>query len=778
MANEAVSAEVHIDPVCGMKVLPDRAAGSSVHDGKQYYFCSKGCVQKFEADPVKYLAAKPSMAHMGSAPLVSIGIAPKQPAKPAPIPTGTVYICPMDPEVRESKPGACPICGMALEPEMPTAGAEESNDELRQMSIRFWVCAALTLPLFVSSMLSMARSLPLRFEFVQLFLATPVVLWGGRPFFERGWVSLKTLRFNMFTLISMGTGAAYLFSLINVVVPGVLGNSSASYFEPAAVIVTLVLLGQVLELRARRKTGDAIRSLLDLTPKTAHIVGQDGAEKSVPVSEVRIGDVLRVKPGENIPVDGVVTEGASAVNESMLTGEPLPVEKKSGDKVSAGTRNETGSFLMAAKRVGSETTLAQIVKMVSEAQRSRAPIQKLADKVASYFVPAVVAVAVLTFIAWMLWGPEPHLSNAVVNAVAVLIIACPCALGLATPMAIMVGTGRGAKAGVLIKNAEALEKLSHVRTLVLDKTGTLTEGKPAVVSVVPSEGITPEELLGMAASLEKQSEHPIASAIVHAADKRGVKHIPVTNFQAVPGRGITGEVNGRTVTIGSASMADEGGVVESSVSAQEAQLQTQGATIVYLSSGNRLLGLIAVADKVKESTPHAVELLHREGLKLVMLTGDSAAAAKRVAEELRIDEFESNVMPAKKLEAVKRFQSDGLVAMAGDGINDAPALAQADVGIAMGGGTDVAIESADITLLRGDLRGIASARRLSVATMRNIKQNLFFAFIYNVIGVPIAAGVLYPFFGIVLSPMIAAAAMSLSSVSVIVNALRLRYVEL
>ncbi len=776
--NKVETTQKHIDPVCGMTVSPDKAAGNAQFEGNEYFFCSKGCVQKFEADPAKYLAAKPSMTNM-AAPLVSIGIAPsKRTANPDSVPKRTVYICPMDPEVRQDHPGACPICGMALEPEVPTIDSDDGNAELRLMSTRLWVCAALTLPLFALSMVGMAHRLPLRSEFIQLLLATPVVLWGGRPFFERGWISLRTLHFNMFTLISMGTGTAYLFSLINVVAPGVLGTSSASYFEPAAVIVTLVLLGQVLELRARRKTGDAIRSLLDLAPKIAHLVGQDGAEKSLPIAEVRIGEVLRVKPGENIPVDGVVTEGASAVNESMLTGEPLPVEKKSGDKVSAGTRNETGSFLMAAKRVGSETTLAQIVKMVSEAQRSRAPIQKLADKVASYFVPAVVAVAVLTFTAWMLWGPEPHLSNAVVNAVAVLIIACPCALGLATPMAIMVGTGRGAKAGVLIKNAEALEKLSHVRTLVLDKTGTLTEGKPAVVSVVPSEGITPEELLGMAASLEKQSEHPIASAIVHAADKRGVKHLPVTNFQAVPGRGITGEVNGRTVTIGSASMAGEGRVVESSVSAQEAQLQTQGATIVYLSSGNRLLGLIAVADKVKDSTPHAVELLHREGLKLVMLTGDSAAAAKRVAEALRIDDVESNVMPARKLEAVKRLQANGSVAMAGDGINDAPALAQADVGIAMGGGTDVAIESADVTLLRGDLRGIARARKLSVATMRNIKQNLFFAFIYNVIGVPIAAGVLYPFFGIVLSPMIAAAAMSLSSVSVIVNALRLRNVEL
>jgi Cu+-exporting ATPase len=769
----------HIDPVCGMTVSADKAAGSTVHQGVRYFFCSQGCLRKFETDPRKYLSSSPKLANMGSAPgLVQIGRGGAGPANAAQ--KNTIYVCPMDPEVRQTSPGPCPICGMALEPEIPSAHGE-MDDELKSMSRRFSISALLTLPLLFLSMFEDLQ--PVWFsgrlaDFAQLLLAAPVVLWGGWPFFERGWVSLKTLRLNMFTLISIGTGAAFLFSLLAALDPELL-NAPGLYFEPAAVIVTLVLLGQVLELRARRKTGDAIRALLDLAPKTASRVTPDGSEESVSLDLIQVGDKIRIRPGENIPVDGTVEEGYSAVNESMLTGEPMPVAKKAGDRISAGTRNETGSFVMRAERVGSETMLARIVKMVSEAQRSRAPIQKLADRVAAFFVPAVVVVAILTFGVWFLWGPAPRLSNAIVNAVAVLIIACPCALGLATPMAIMVGTGRGARAGVLIKNAEALEKLSRVRTVVLDKTGTLTEGKPQIISIVPAQGIDEAELLLLAASVEKHSEHPIAAAIMKAAAERDLKLLPVEHFKAEPGKGITAEVNGRRISIGSGAMSGaQNQIVEGTLAAKEAEMQTRGATVIYVNSGGTPIGMIAVSDEIKESSLGAVEQLHQEGMKLVMLTGDNAAAAKSIAEQLHLDEYHANVLPGQKLEIVKKLQSTGPVAMAGDGINDAPALAQADVGIAMGGGTDVAIESADITLLRGDLRGIVRARKLSVATMRNIRQNLFFAFIYNILGVPIAAGVLYPYFGIVLSPMIAAAAMSLSSVSVIANALRLRNVEL
>lgn len=775
----------HIDPVCGMTVVPDKAAGTFQHNGKTYFFCSKGCLQKFSAEPAKFLASSPNLDAMSSpAPLVNIGLPAAKPSKQATsVSAGkSIYICPMDPEVRETKPGPCPICGMALEPETLSASMGSDDAELNNMSRRFWISAVLTLPLLVFSMSQMI-GLPVpdwatgeRFALLQLLLATPVVLWGGYPFFQRGWTSIRSFRFNMFTLIAMGTGAAFLFSLAVTVLPD---SSHQTYFEPAAVIVTLVLLGQVLELRARRKTGDAIRSLLDLAPKSALVIRPDGREEAIPIGDIRVGDKLRVRPGENIPVDGVVIEGASSVEESMLTGEPLPVEKNAGSKVSAGTHNETGSFIMRAERVGSGTVLAQIVKLVSEAQRSRAPIQKLADRVAGYFVPAVILVSVLTFFAWYFYGPEPHLSHAVINAVAVLIIACPCALGLATPMAIMVGTGRGARSGVLIKNAEVLEKLARVRTIVLDKTGTLTEGRPRVVSLVAAAGVTEEELLSLAASVERSSEHPIAATIVRAAHERNIALSPITGFKAQPGRGVSGVLNGRTISVGSSAMSGGDGVVEGALSAKEAEMQVLGATLIYVSSDDRLIGIIGVADKIKESTAQAIEVLHREGLKLVMLTGDNQAAAKLVADKLHIDEYHANVLPANKLEAVKRLQSEnGPVAMAGDGINDAPALAQADVGIAMGGGTDIAMESADVTLLRGDLRGIARARNLSVATMRNIRQNLFFAFIYNLLGVPIAAGVLYPFFGIVLSPMLAAAAMSLSSVSVIGNALRLRNVKL
>jgi len=705
--------------------------------------------------------------------------------------TRTEYTCPMHPEIVRAGPGSCPICGMALEPRTVTA-TEEENPDLRDMTRRFWVSAILTVPLLAIAMTDMLPGMPVQhalpggwLAWVELALATPVVLWGGLPFFQRGWTSVVNRSTNMFTLIAMGTGVAYVFSLVATVVPAIfppsfreMSGRPAVYFEAAAAIVTLVLLGQVLELRARGQTGAAIRALLDLAPRTARVL-RDGAEVDIPLDQVKAGDRLRVRPGEKIPVDGVVLEGSSSVDESMVTGESLPVDKHPGSKVIGATVNASGSFVMRAERVGSETLLAQIVRMVSEAQRSRAPIQKLADKFAGWFVPAVIAIAVLTFIVWAVFGPEPRFAHGIVNAVAVLIIACPCALGLATPMAIMVGTGRGAHAGVLIKNAEALETLEKVNTLVVDKTGTLTEGKPRVVSVKPAPGFSEADLLKFLAALEQGSEHPLASAVLKETKDRGLVFAGATEFRGYAGRGISGTVEDRSVVAGNEALLQEMKIDPQPLTETAENLRAQGQTVILVAIAGKPAGMVGIADRVKPSTPDALADLKREGIRIVMLTGDSRATAAAIARELDIEEFEAEVLPDKKLETVARLQREAcIVAMAGDGINDAPALAKADIGIAMGTGTDVAIESADITLVKGDLAGIVRARKLSRATMNNIRQNLFFAFIYNVLGVPIAAGVLYPFFGLLLSPILAAAAMSFSSVSVISNSLRLRTVKL
>ena len=702
------------------------------------------------------------------------------------------YTCPMHPEIVRDRPGDCPICGMALEPRVAAGVHPEDDSELRSMQRRLWVGIVLSIPLLAISMGGMAAGSPLHklsagwMEWLQLVLATPVVLWGGWPFFQRGWASLVNRHLNMFTLIAMGTGTAYLFSVIATLAPGIfppsfLGHNGRPevYFESAAIIVTLVLLGQVLELRARRQTSSAIRALLDLNPKTAHRVRADGSDEEISLDHIQRGDRLRVRPGDRVPVDGTVQEGGSAVDESMITGESMPVEKIPGVKVVGGTVNQTGSFIMRAERLGSETLLAQIVRMVAEAQRSRAPIQSLADKVSGYFVPAVLLVAVLTFIAWSIWGPEPHFAYALVNAVAVLIIACPCALGLATPMAVMVGTGRGAHAGVLVRNAEALELMEKVDTLVLDKTGTLTEGKPRLTQVVAMDSIPENDLLRLVASLERSSEHPLAAAIVHAAEERGSRLSATANFESLTGKGVIGRVEGREVAVGNASLFAGKKISAESLSSRAEDLRRQGQTVMMVAVDGKPAGLIAVADPIKPSAREAVASLKSSGLRLVMLTGDNRATAQAIAKELGIDEFEAEVLPDKKSTIVKRLQSEGhIVAMAGDGVNDAPALAQANVGIAMGTGTDVAMESGDITLIKGDLNALMRARTLSRATMSNIRQNLFFAFIYNLLGVPIAAGVLYPFTGLLLQPVFAAAAMSFSSVSVIANALRLRRVKL
>jgi P-type Cu+ transporter len=762
-----------IDPVCGMTVDPTTAAGSYPYKDKTYYFCNPSCEQKFKANPEHYL-------HTPDEPILPPQTKPGERVE---------YICPMDPEVLAYAPGPCPICGMALEPRVVSAEPEDDS-ELRNMTRRFWVSAVLSLPLVIIAMGDMVPGDPFAglrnwngYGWLQLLLATPVVLWGGWPFFERGWTSLKTRHLNMFTLIALGTAAAYLYSLVAVLAPGlfpqtVLGHAAgpALYFEAAAVITTLVLLGQVLELRARKQTSGAIRALLQLAPKTARRIAADGTEGDVPLAQVQIGDKLRVRPGEKVPTDGVVVEGASAVDESMLTGESMPVEKSVSAKVIGGTVNGTGVLVVRAERIGSATLLSQIVQMVADAQRSRAPIQRLADRVAGYFVPAVIAVSVATFIAWLFIGPEPRLAHALVNAVAVLIIACPCALGLATPMAIMVGTGRGASAGVLIKNAEALERLEKISTLVVDKTGTLTEGKPGVVSVVSAPGFDENDVLRIAASVERNSEHPLASAIVRAAQERGLQLEPAQDFRSTTGQGVTGRVAGRQVVVGRRSLLGSPGEITSgSLAAKEAEAVHQAQTVVYVAIDNKDAGFIAIADPIKKSTPEALAQFRERGLRVVMLTGDSQATAQAIASQLGITEFEAEVLPERKLAVIKEHQQRGeRVAMAGDGVNDAPALAQADVGIAMGTGTDVAMHSAGVTLVKGDLRGIVRAYALSAATMRNIRQNLFFAFIYNALGVPIAAGILYPFFGILLSPMIAAAAMSFSSVSVIGNSLRLR----
>ena len=702
----------------------------------------------------------------------------------------TIYTCPMHPQIEQDHPGNCPICGMTLEPKNVAAGGEEENAELHDMTRRFWIGAVLSVPVFIVAMWHIFPNAPNWVQsdpsrWMQFVLSTPVVLWGGWPFFVRGWQSIRNRSLNMFTLIAMGVGVAYFYSAVVMLFPQLFPPSFQEhgkigvYFESAAIITVLVLLGQVLELRARSRTGSAIRALLDLAPQKAHVV-RDGEELEVPLNEVHVGDQLRVRPGEKIPVDGKIIEGKTTIDESMLTGEAMPVEKEPGDKVTGGTVNQTGSVLIEAERVGSETMLARIVEMVAQAQRSRAPIQGLADRVAGWFVPAVIVVAALTFIFWAWLGPDPRFAYAIVNAVAVLIIACPCALGLATPMSIMVGIGRGAQAGVLIKNAEAIEVMEKVDTLVVDKTGTLTEGKPRLTSAMASDSVDEQELLAMAAAVEQHSEHPLASAIVAGAKDRQVTIPRVTNFQSTTGGGVTGQVDGKRVLVGKPQFLRSQGIGDlETFEAKAAELQEQGQTAIFVAFDNRAAGIVTVSDPIKESTPGAIEQLHKLGLKIIMLTGDNERTARAVAEKLGIDEVEAGVEPQHKNDRVRKLREQGhVVAMAGDGINDAPALAAADVGIAMGTGTDVAMESAGITLLKGDLRGIEKAIRLSRAMMRNIRQNLFFAFIYNALGIPIAAGALYPFFGILLSPIIAGAAMSFSSVSVIANALRLRSVRL
>jgi len=767
------------DPVCGMMIDPAGAADRVEHNGRTWYFCSKGCAAKFRANPDQYTHE----------PLHDAGPAIPQSAHP-PIRSAARWTCPMHPEIVRDGPGSCPICGMALEP-MTASLDDQENPELADMTRRFRAGVALSIPLLVLAMGSMIPGLhdavPARLrQWIELALAAPVVLWGGRPFFERGWNSVVNRSLNMFTLIAMGVGTAFVFSVIAVVAPGIfpdsmreMGGTVPVYFEAAAVITTLVLLGQVLELRARGRTSSAIRALLRLAPATARRVRPDGSDEDIPLSHVHVGDRLRVRPGEKVPVDGGVLEGHSAVDESMLTGEPIPVEKQAGDRVTGGTLNGTGSFVMKAERIGSETVLSRIVQMVGEAQRSRAPIQRLADQVSAWFVPAVIIVAVATFVIWALFGPEPRLAHAVVNAVAVLIIACPCALGLATPMSIMVGTGRGATAGVLFRKAEALERLEKVDRLVVDKTGTLTRGKPELMAVEAAPGFQPDEVLSLASAVERGSEHPLAAAIVAGAARRGITAETAERFESVTGRGLRGVVRGRQVLIGSAALLDAEGMATGQLVARADQLRGAGQTVVFVAIDGRPAGLLGVADPVKDSTPEAMRLLREAGIGVVMLTGDNRRTAEAVAREVGIGEIEAEVLPDQKREVIQRLQKAGhVVAMAGDGVNDAPALAQADVGIAMGSGTDVAIESADVTLVQGDLRGIARAHRLSRATMRNIRQNLFFAFIYNVLGVPVAAGVLYPFSGLLLSPIIAAAAMTFSSVSVITNALRLRGAKL
>jgi P-type Cu+ transporter len=844
------------DPVCGMNVDPSKAAASVEYESKLYHFCCRGCAEKFKAYPEKYLSPNYKPAGMGAT--VQLGA---KPMKIAPAPSGAekppsitladagssstlspgtassgrpwtkgqessrFYVCPMDPEVRLQQPGACPKCGMALEPEFPLAmtstqwtcpmhpeivrdgpgacpicgmalepktvtAAQEENPELRGMTRRFWTSVLLGVPLVAYAMLHMGPLshvlAPRAGTWLEFALATPIVLWCGWPFFVRGWASVKFRSPNMFTLIAMGVGVAYVYSAVATIAPGIFPETMRGthgqpevYFEAAAAIIALVLLGQVLELRARGRTSSAIRALLDLSPKLARIMRDDGSEYDVPLDQVKVGDKLRVRPGEKIPTDGVVLDGLSSVDESMVTGESIPIEKRTGDKVIGATVNGTGWLLMRAERVGSETMLAQIVQMVSQAQRSRAPIQRLADKVAAWFVPAVLAVAVITFIVWLVAGPEPRLAHAIVNAVAVLIIACPCALGLATPMAIMVGTGRGARAGVLIKNAEALETLQKADTLVLDKTGTLTQGKPELMTVVAVGGETEERVVRLVASLERGSEHPLAAAVVEAALANGLSLIPGDEFRSLTGRGVVGGVGGHEVAAGNESLFEEMGIDVAEVKPKAEQLRTEGQTVVFVAVDGRAAGLLGIADPVKPEAAQAIRDLRREGLRVVMLTGDSETTAKAVARQLGISDFEAGVLPDHKAEVVKKLQQQGkVVAMAGDGVNDAPALAQAQVGVAMGTGADVAMESAGITLLKGDLNALVRARRLSRAVMRNIKQNLFFAFVYNSLGVPVAAGILYPKFGLLLSPIIAAAAMSFSSVSVISNALRLRRVKL
>ncbi|GGE28968.1 Cu+-exporting ATPase [Gemmobacter megaterium] len=760
------------DPVCGMMVDPHKTAHKAEHAGRPYYFCSAGCREKFLADPERYL--DPAAAT----------------ERAEPVPEGTIYTCPMHPEIRQVGPGSCPICGMALEPVLVSLEAGP-NEELIDMTRRFWIGLVLTLPVFVLEMgghlLGLDHLISQRTSnWIQMLLATPVVLWAGWPFFQRGWQSLVNRSLNMFTLIAMGTGAAWIYSMVATLAPGIFPDqfrqhdgSVAVYFEAAAVITVLVLLGQVLELRARESTSGAIRALLDLAPKTARIIRDDGTEEEVQLDSVHVGDRLRVRPGEKVPVDGEVIEGRSAVDESMVTGESMPVTKEVGAKAIGGTMNQSGALVIEAKKVGRDTMLSQIVQLVAEAQRSRAPIQRLADQVSGWFVPAVILVAVLAFVAWSIWGPEPRFSFGLIAAVSVLIIACPCALGLATPMSIMVGVGRGAQAGVLIKNAKALEHMEKVDTIIVDKTGTLTEGRPAVTAIVPAPGFTEDEALRLAASVERASEHPLALAIVRAAEERGLELAPVADFDSPTGKGALGVVEGKRIPLGNAKFLAEQGVDVAPLADEADRLREDGATAIFMGVDGQVAAIFAIADPVKPTTPEALAALKAQGIRVVMLTGDNWTTARAVARQLGIDEVEAEVLPDQKSAVVQRHKAAGeVVAMAGDGVNDAPALAAADVGIAMGTGTDVAMESAGVTLLKGDLIGIVRARRLSEAVMGNIRQNLFFAFIYNALGVPVAAGVLYPFFGILLSPIIAAAAMALSSVSVIANAARLRKVKL
>lgn len=793
-----------IDPVCGMEIDPQAAAATLEHDGETYYFCNPVCAERFQADPERYLhpsstpAVAPAAASYtcpmdpeihspqpGPCPKCGMALEPETILTPS---VRTEYVCPMHPEVVRPEPGSCPICGMALEPRTVTL-EEPENPELTLMRRRFWVSLALTIPVMA---LGMGHMLPVgalrrlvmspATGWIQFVLATPVVLWGGWPFFERGWASIVNRSLNMFTLIALGTGVSYLYSCVAQIAPGIFpttlrsaGGEVAVYFDAAAAITTLVLLGQMLELRARSRTSSAIKALLGLAPKTAVLLKDDGSEEQLPLDRVRPGDRLRVRPGEKIPVDGTVLDGASSVDESMITGEPVPAEKSTGSRLTAGTINGTGSMVMRAERVGADTLLAQIVQMVAQAQRSRAPIQHLADVVASYFVPAVVLAAVIAFVAWDIYGPQPRLAHAIVNAVATLIIACPCALGLATPMAIMVGTGRGARAGVLVKNAEALEALEKVDTLVVDKTGTLTEGKPRLISIVAAPGWNEHDLLRLAASLERSSEHPLAAAVIAAAREKGLELSEVGEFRSTTGMGVKGRVDGRECALGNRAMLDEMNLSAKELAAHAEELRAAGQTVMFLAVDGSVAGLLGVADPVKKSAVEALRQLRRERVRVVMVTGDHRTTAEAVGRQLGIEEVEADVLPNQKGDVVKKLESQGrFVAMAGDGINDAPALALARVGIAMGTGTDIAIESAGITLVKGDLEGIVRARRLSRATMRNIRQNLFFAFVYNSLGIPVAAGILYPFFGLLLSPVIASAAMTFSSLSVVTNALRLR----
>ncbi|HEX8266267.1 MAG TPA: heavy metal translocating P-type ATPase [Pyrinomonadaceae bacterium] len=775
-----------IDPVCGMKIVPEKAAGSYDYNGETYYFCSKSCLGKFQANPESFLKPKADAQagsccnHHGHKP-ATVTVEKPESSK------NVEYTCPMHPEISQIGPGNCPICGMALEPKIISLD-DEPDAEFLDMKRRFWISAILTIPVLVLAMAEMLPNFhtvvsPKISLWIQFILATPVVVWGGFPFFQRAWDSIKNVSPNMFTLIALGTGAAYIFSLFALFLPDLfpatLRNEHtgiiAAYFEAAAVITTLVLLGQVLELSARSRTSSAIRELLQLAPETATIVADDGSETEIPLQHVEAGAKLRVRANEKIPTDGTILEGESAIDESMITGESVPVEKTAGDKVIGGTINGRRGFVMRAERVGSDTLLAQIVRMVGEAQRSRAPIQRVADAVSSYSVPAVVLVAIVAFVVWLIFG---SLTYALVAAVSVLIIACPCALGLATPMSIMVGSGHGARHGILIKKAEALEILEKVNVIVVDKTGTLTEGKPRLQKVVALADLSEDQILRVAASLEKSSEHPLAEAIIGGAQERGIVLTEVKDFETVTGKGVFGTIEGRKILLGNGTLMKENGVDLSSVETAD-ELRAAGNTVMFVAADGKLKGLLGVADTIKESAKEAITALRKQNIEVVMMTGDNAKTAETVAKKLGIDRVFADVLPEQKAAQIKELQSRGkIVAMAGDGVNDAPALAQSNVGIAMGTGTDVAIESADITLLRGDLRGILRAKNLSRATMKNIRQNLFFAFVYNLVGVPIAAGVLYPFFGLLLSPMIASAAMTFSSVSVIANALRLRQIKL